>query len=221
MPCGNYVDRVMTDPACDRIECDEIWAFCYSKAKNVPAEHAGEFGYGDVGIDADTKLVSTHDRPADARGRSRLHGRRGQPDGEPRAADDRLLWPLPRRVAWEFGVDVAFAQVKKTYVGVGVGPAQVPAHVRYSSSRCTGMDVRVRSGDPTGRCPHALRQAPTPHHAHGQAALYSAHQRVLQEARERPPSRSTSCTATFGGSTRPSAPPPPSLLGGRSRLDAD
>jgi len=34
----------------------EIWAFCYAKEKNVPAEKKGQFGYGDVwtwvGIDA-------------------------------------------------------------------------------------------------------------------------------------------------------------------------
>lgn len=44
-----------------RIQCDEIWSFVYSKAKNVPAEYQGKFGYGDVwtwaAIDADTKLV--------------------------------------------------------------------------------------------------------------------------------------------------------------------
>ncbi len=34
---------------------------CHAKARNVPAEHKGEFGWGDVwtwtAIDADTKLV--------------------------------------------------------------------------------------------------------------------------------------------------------------------
>ncbi len=46
---------------CKHIQCDEIWSFVYSKAKNVPEQHDGEFGYGDVwtwtAIDADTKLV--------------------------------------------------------------------------------------------------------------------------------------------------------------------
>ena len=46
---------------CNRIEGDEIWAFCYSKQKNVPRSFQGTFGYGDVwtwvAIDADTKLV--------------------------------------------------------------------------------------------------------------------------------------------------------------------
>src|SRR5205814_4846992 len=51
----------MRDLTCERIQADEIWAFCYSKAKNIPADKRGEFGYGDVwtwvAIDPDTKLV--------------------------------------------------------------------------------------------------------------------------------------------------------------------
>jgi transposase-like protein len=38
-----------------------IWAFCYAKQRNVPDQHRGTFGYGDVwtwtAICADTKLV--------------------------------------------------------------------------------------------------------------------------------------------------------------------
>lgn len=59
--CYNCQDSVMRDLSCKRLQCDEIWSFCYSKAKNVPKEHEGEFGYGDVWIwtalDADTKLI--------------------------------------------------------------------------------------------------------------------------------------------------------------------
>src|SRR5262245_51784908 len=46
---------------CRRLQLDEIWSFCYAKAKNVPNEKQGEFGYGDVwtwvAIDAESKLV--------------------------------------------------------------------------------------------------------------------------------------------------------------------
>ncbi|MGD0353282.1 MAG: IS1 family transposase [Dehalococcoidia bacterium] len=59
--CLEYQDKVMHDLPCTHIQCDEIWSFVYSKDKNVPEEHNGEFGYGDVwtwtAIDADTKLV--------------------------------------------------------------------------------------------------------------------------------------------------------------------
>jgi IS1 family transposase len=71
--CAEYQDRVLRDLPCRTIQCDEIWSFCYSKAKNVPTEHKSEFGYGDVwtwtAIDADTKLVPSWlvaDRGADA-----------------------------------------------------------------------------------------------------------------------------------------------------------
>lgn len=56
-----YHDDHMRNLPCQRIQMDEIWAFCHSKAKNVPESHKGEFGYGDVwtwvALDADTKLV--------------------------------------------------------------------------------------------------------------------------------------------------------------------
>ena len=59
--CAEYQIRVLTDLPCTTIECDEIWSFYYAKAKNVPDEHKGTFGYGDVwtwvAICADTKLV--------------------------------------------------------------------------------------------------------------------------------------------------------------------
>src|SRR5213079_443561 len=36
--CSVYQDRVMRDLPCERIQADEIWTFCYAKAKNVPAD---------------------------------------------------------------------------------------------------------------------------------------------------------------------------------------
>ncbi len=59
--CADYQDKVFYNLNCKRIQCDEIWSFCYSKEKNVPAELKGTYGYGDVwtwtAICADTKLI--------------------------------------------------------------------------------------------------------------------------------------------------------------------
>src|SRR5688500_8599401 len=59
--CADYQDATLRNLDCKVVECDEIWAFCYAKQKNVPQEHQGTFGYGDVwtwvALDADTKLV--------------------------------------------------------------------------------------------------------------------------------------------------------------------
>jgi lambda repressor-like predicted transcriptional regulator len=60
---SEYQDRTLRNLPSTRIECDEIWAFCYAKAKNVPEKHRGDWGYGDVwtwtAIDPDTKLVAS------------------------------------------------------------------------------------------------------------------------------------------------------------------
>jgi len=59
--CAEYQDKHLRNLSCQRIECDEIWSFCYSKEKNIPKDKQGQFGYGSVwtfvAIDADTKLV--------------------------------------------------------------------------------------------------------------------------------------------------------------------
>lgn len=61
--CAEYQNRVMKGLTCKRLQVDEIWSFVYAKEKNVPEEHRGEWGYGDVwtfsAIDADTKLCPT------------------------------------------------------------------------------------------------------------------------------------------------------------------
>lgn len=59
--CSKYQDRTLCKLPCKRIQCDEIWSFCYAKQKNVPIAKQGQFGFGDVwtwtALDADTKLV--------------------------------------------------------------------------------------------------------------------------------------------------------------------
>src|SRR5947208_1248729 len=59
--CAKFENRTLIDLPATRIECDEIWAFCYAKARNVPEDKRDEFGYGDVwtwvALDPDTKLV--------------------------------------------------------------------------------------------------------------------------------------------------------------------
>src|SRR4030042_1710175 len=58
--CALYQDKHINNLTSKRIQCDEIWSFCYAKQKNVPENKQGQFGYGDVwtwvALDADTKL---------------------------------------------------------------------------------------------------------------------------------------------------------------------
>jgi IS1 family transposase len=56
-----YMDAAFRNLDIKRVECDEIWAFCTAKDRNVPEDHRDDPNYGSiwtwVAIDADTKLV--------------------------------------------------------------------------------------------------------------------------------------------------------------------
>lgn len=151
--CAAYQDRKLRYLTSTRIECDEIWSFCYAKAKNVPEERRGEFGYGDVwtwtAIDPKTKLVP-----------SRLVGMRDVEDARAFIAGLRSRLMTPRvqittdghapyiaAIEAEFGQDVDYAMLVKTY-GIDDNMAASPTARRYSPNRVTSEQVRVMSGDP-------------------------------------------------------------------------
>jgi IS1 family transposase len=145
--CSQYQDDALRGLTCRRVEADEIWAFCYAKEANVPAEHEGEFGYGDiwtwVALDADTKLVP-----------SWLVGERDTPtaidfmtDVRERIANrtqlttDGLVCYLTA-VDEAFGADVDYGQLVKVY---GHNP---DSERRYSPSRFITAEKRLVSGSP-------------------------------------------------------------------------
>ena len=59
--CAAYHDEAVRDVHASRVQCDEIWSFCYAKAKNVARVKAAPQGAGDVwtwtAIEADSKLI--------------------------------------------------------------------------------------------------------------------------------------------------------------------
>ncbi|HEV2005673.1 MAG TPA: IS1 family transposase [Candidatus Limnocylindrales bacterium] len=150
--CSGYQDRNLRNLTVRRIECDEIWSFCHAKARNVPVERRGEFGYGDVwtwtAIDADTKLVPSwlvgmHEM-ADARAfmfdvRSRVVGRiQITTDG---------MHDYPAVIEQAFGTDADYAQLIKEY-GVEASWDASPTARRYSPNKVTSSRVNVISGNP-------------------------------------------------------------------------
>lgn len=61
--CERFHDRAVRDVHAERVQCDEIWAFCGAKDKNVPITKQGSRGVGSVwtwtALDADDKLMLT------------------------------------------------------------------------------------------------------------------------------------------------------------------
>jgi IS1 family transposase len=146
--CAGYQDRTLRDLPCTTIEADEIWSFCYAKAKNVPDEHKGEFGYGDVwtwvALDADSKLAVTWlvgDRKlTDCWGfiadlRKRVKGRIQL------STDAHQTYRGVVGLVFNDG-EVDWAQLIKQYRSQHMGEG------RYSPPACIGTKTKVRIGDP-------------------------------------------------------------------------
>jgi lambda repressor-like predicted transcriptional regulator len=59
--CEAFHSETVKSVRSKRIQCDEIWSFCYAKEKNVPGAKAAPDQAGDVwtwtAIDADSKLI--------------------------------------------------------------------------------------------------------------------------------------------------------------------
>ena len=148
--CTRYQNEAVRNLRARRVQCDEIWQFCYAKAKNVPAEKQGVFGYGDVwtwvGIDADTKLiiswlVGTRDAGSaytfmmDVA--SRLRNR-------VQLTTDAHK-PYLSAVEDAFGADIDYATLQKLY------GSDSSAEKRYSPAVCTGIQQEVITGDPDAK----------------------------------------------------------------------
>lgn len=145
--CSECQDKTLRNVHCKRVQVDEIWAFCYSKQKNIPHDRKGEFGVGDVwtwtGIDADTKLVV-----------SWLVGDRGGETAKAFVSDlaSRLAGrvqltsdghvPYLWAVEDAFGADIDYAMLVKIYGQNSEGQK------RYSPPECIGAKRQAVTGRP-------------------------------------------------------------------------
>jgi IS1 family transposase len=144
--CADYQDRALRNLKCKRVQCDEIWSFCYAKEKNVPADKKGKFGYGDiwtwVAIDAETKLV-----PSFMVGnRDTKSARIFIDDLASRLASRVQLTtdghrPYLEAVEGAFGADIDYAMLIKLY-------ASTQEETRYSPAECIGAEVKRIQGNP-------------------------------------------------------------------------
>ena len=62
--CAMFHDEHVRNVTATKVQCDEIWAFCYSKQKNVPTAKAAPEGAGDVwtwtALDAGHKMIISY-----------------------------------------------------------------------------------------------------------------------------------------------------------------
>jgi len=145
--CEAFHDEAVRGVKAKRVQCDEIWAFCYAKQKNVETAKAAPDGAGDIwtwtAIDADSKLIISWN----VGGRDAGHAGVFMDDVASRLANRVQLTtdghkPYLEAVEGAFGADIDYAQLVKLY-GDAPGPAG-----RYSPADCTGIKKNRIEGNP-------------------------------------------------------------------------
>src|SRR3984957_11978851 len=144
--CAAYHDSNVRNLRVRRLQCDEIWQYVGSRAKNTRPEKKA-IGWGDVwtwtALDADTKLCVSYlvggrdlgwakefTRDCASRIRNRVQI---TTDGHKGYLED---------VEDAFGADIDYAQLQKIY------GAPAKNHTRYSPATCIGCDMKTVSGNP-------------------------------------------------------------------------
>jgi len=146
--CAAFHDERVRGVKAKRVQCDEIWSFCYAKQRNVADAKAAPDEAGDIwtwtALDADSKLIVSY-----------LIG--GRDAGYASAFMDDVAARLANRVQLTtdglrayldavegaFGADVDYAQLVKLYGDVPEG-----AKGRYSPAECTGTRKMHVEGRP-------------------------------------------------------------------------
>ena len=138
--CSDYQDAALRNLPCRRIQVDEIWAFCYTKQKNVESAKKPVDGAGDIwtwtAICADTKLVPSWlvgSRDAQA-AQMFMQDLASRMTGRIQLTSDGHR-PYLEAVEGAFGADIDYAMLIKLY-----GQPRDDAS-RYSPPECIGTQT--------------------------------------------------------------------------------
>lgn len=145
--CLAHHDEAVRGVKSKRIQCDEIWAFCYAKQKNVESAKSAPEDAGDLwtwtALDADSKLIVSYL----IGGRDAGYANDFMQDVAGRLANRVQLTTDGHKayldaVEGAFGADVDYSMLIKLY-GSTPGPAG-----RYSPADCTGIIKHRIEGKP-------------------------------------------------------------------------
>ncbi len=147
--CAAYHDEAVRGVEAKRVQCDEIWSFCYTKQRNVAMAKAAPEGAGDVwtwtALDADSKLIVSY-FVGDRSGESALIL---ADDLRSRIASERVQITTDghgaylRAIEEAFGAGADYATLEKVY---RTDPAAKQG--RYSPPVCIGARKNVVEGNP-------------------------------------------------------------------------
>ena len=154
--CGEYHDKKVRNVKCERVQCDEIWSFCYAKDKNIaeassPPWYAGSV-WTWVGLDEASRMIVAFEIGDRSAGTARefMTNLKGRLDGRTQITTDGHKAYI-EAVHDAFQGDVDYAQLVKLF--------DTPPRVRKTRDgklalipikkrRIVGKTVRVIFGNP-------------------------------------------------------------------------
>lgn len=148
--CARHHHAAVRNVQARHVQCDEVWSFCYAKAKNVPEKKKGT-GAGDVwtwtALDADSKLIISYL----CGGRDAEYATTFLEDLASRVSSRIQLTTDGHRVyadavSGTFGFDIDYAMLIKLYGA----PTDNP-EARYSPAACIGTRTARLCGHPDPR----------------------------------------------------------------------
>lgn len=147
--CEEFHDKRVRNVKASKVQCDEIWSFCYAKVKNVKTAKAAPEDAGDVwtwtALDSESKMILSWM----VGGRDVGYATEFMNDLKERLAHRVQLTTDGHRAyldaVWDaFGPDVNYAQLVKLY---GEPKEQGPER-KYSPSVCNGSRKQKIQGNP-------------------------------------------------------------------------
>lgn len=147
LACAEFHDTHVRNVAAKRVQCDEIWSYCYAKARNVATAKAAPDGAGDAwtwtAIDSDSKLiVSWLVGPRDTEsGVIFMRDVAGRLANRIQLTTDGYGVYLDA-VPGAFGREIDYALLVKLYKQTG------EARGRYSPAACVGARREPITGNP-------------------------------------------------------------------------
>jgi IS1 family transposase len=149
LACAAHHNATVRNVKAKRVQCDEIWSFCYAKARAVPTAKAAPDGAGDVwtwtALDRDSKLMVSWL----VGGRDAEYALEFIDDLRSRLATRVQLTtdghgPYLQAVEEAFGDDIDYAMLVKLY---GQSPDRGPER-KYSPGVCIGARKDRITGNP-------------------------------------------------------------------------
>jgi IS1 family transposase len=145
--CIAHHDETVRKVKAKRVQCDEIWSFCYAKKKNVPTAKAAPEEAGDLwtwtALDADNKLIVSYwvgNRDAET-AKDIMQDVADRLANRVQLTTDALKSYLDA-VEDAFGGDIDYAKLVKLYGETTAGAG------RYSPAICTGTMKERMMGAP-------------------------------------------------------------------------